>query len=189
MITEQANQRKSEASLTAIQRVAYFALPTLLIIGALIAYKSSAAVAVIGKVSATGSFTPRSNVIPLLGGAGASVLTRSLNYFLIIWPALAFGIEQFPGEDRVAMTVSLEVGHLDPLPTLLPVPSPAPPPHHSRDPVIDVVEGALARRVTVVHGPALDLLVQAQDHFPGRLAARAVDRFLDLGQERLDALG
>ncbi len=92
MITEQANERKSEASLTAIQRVVYFALPTLLIIGALIAYKSSAAVAVIGKVSATGSFTPRSNVIPLVGGAGASVLKRTLNYFLIIWPALAFGI-------------------------------------------------------------------------------------------------
>ena len=33
MITEQANERKSEASLTAIQRVVYFALPTLLIIG------------------------------------------------------------------------------------------------------------------------------------------------------------
>jgi uncharacterized membrane protein YraQ (UPF0718 family) len=92
MITEQANERKSEASLTAIRRVVYFALPTLLIIGALIAYKSSAAVAVIGKVSATGSFTPRSNVIPLIGGPGASVLTRTLNYFLIIWPALAFGI-------------------------------------------------------------------------------------------------
>ncbi len=91
MVTEQANHRKSE-SLTTIQRVVYFALPTLLIIGALIAYKSSTALAVIGKVSATGVFTPRGNVIPLVGGSGASVLTRTLNYFLVIWPALLFGI-------------------------------------------------------------------------------------------------
>ncbi len=89
---EQANRRESEASLTTIRRVVYFALPTLLIIVALIAYKSSAALAVLGKVSATGVFTPRGNVIPLVGGSGASVLTRTLNYFLVIWPALLFGI-------------------------------------------------------------------------------------------------
>jgi len=92
MITEQTDQGKNEASLTTIQRFVYFALPTLLIIGALIAYKSSAALAVIGKVSASGAFTPRGNVIPLVGGSGASVLTRTLNYFLVIWPALFFGI-------------------------------------------------------------------------------------------------
>ena len=92
MNTEQTTQRKNGSSLTAIQRVVYFALPTLLIIGALIAYKSSAAVAVIGKVSATGALTPRANVIPLVGASQASVLTRTLNYFLVIWPALLFGI-------------------------------------------------------------------------------------------------
>src|SRR6267378_3792023 len=92
MIMEQTNYKKSETSLTPIQRVVYFALPTLLIIGALIAYKSSAALAVIGKVSATGALTPRSNVIPLVGASEASVLTRTLNYFLVIWPALLFGI-------------------------------------------------------------------------------------------------
>src|SRR5216683_36767 len=92
MITEQTNYGKSGKSLTPIQRVVYFALPTLLLIGALIAYKSSAAMAVIGKVSATGALTPRSNVIPLVGASGASVLTRTLNYFLVIWPALFFGI-------------------------------------------------------------------------------------------------
>ncbi len=92
MIMEQANHRENEASLTTFHRVVYFALPTLLIIGALIAYKSSAALAVIGKVSATGVFTPRANVIPLVGGSGASVLTQTLNYFLVIWPALLFGI-------------------------------------------------------------------------------------------------
>jgi uncharacterized protein len=92
MIMEQGNHRENEASLTTIHRVVYFALPTLLIIGALVAYKSSAALAVIGKVSVTGVFTPRGNVIPLVGGSGASVLTRTLNYFLVIWPALLFGI-------------------------------------------------------------------------------------------------
>jgi len=92
MITEQIDHGKSVASLTTIQRFVYFALPTLLIIGALIAYKSSAALAVIGNVSASGAFTPRGNVIPLVGGSGASVVTRTLNYFLVIWPALFFGI-------------------------------------------------------------------------------------------------
>ena len=77
MFTEQTNHRKSEASPASLQRVVYFALPTLLIIGALIAYKSSAALAVIDKVSATGALTPRSNVIPLVGASGASVLTRT----------------------------------------------------------------------------------------------------------------
>src|SRR5438132_7473554 len=92
MITEQTEPYKSEGPLTTIQRFVYFALPTLLIIGALVAYKSSAALAVIGKVSATGMFTPRGQVIPLVGSAGANVLGRTLNYFLIIWPALFFGI-------------------------------------------------------------------------------------------------
>jgi uncharacterized membrane protein YraQ (UPF0718 family) len=92
MTSEQKDNSEREASLIAIQRVVYFALPTLLIIGALIAYKSSAALAVIAKVSASGTFTPRGNVIPLVGGSEASVLTRTLNYFLVIWPALFFGI-------------------------------------------------------------------------------------------------
>ncbi|HKZ78623.1 MAG TPA: permease [Pyrinomonadaceae bacterium] len=87
-----AEQRDNIQSLTTIQRIVGFALPTLLIIGALIAYKSSAALAVIGKVSATGVFTPRASVIPLVGTSEASVITRTLNYFLIIWPALFFGV-------------------------------------------------------------------------------------------------
>lgn len=92
MTAQQKDNSQSAASLIAIQRLVYFALPTLLIIGALIAYKSSAALAVIAKVSASGSFTPRGNVIPLVGDSGTSVLTRTLNYFLVIWPALFFGI-------------------------------------------------------------------------------------------------
>jgi len=45
-------------SLTTVQRVFYFVLPALVIVGALIVYKSSAALTVIEKVSATGVFTP-----------------------------------------------------------------------------------------------------------------------------------
>lgn len=92
MIVEQTDKRESSASLTAIQRILYFALPTLIIVGALIAYKSSTAIAVIGKVSVARSFAPRGNVIPLVGTSEASFLSRTLNYFQIIWPALFFGI-------------------------------------------------------------------------------------------------
>src|SRR5208337_4066791 len=73
-------------------------------------------------------------------------------------------------------------------PTLLRVPSPAPAPHHLEDPVIHILKGAFARRITVIHGPALDLLVQTLDHCSCRQAARVVDGFPDLGQERLDVL-
>src|SRR6266852_5707343 len=92
MIAEQTDNRRNEASPTTIQRTLYFLLPLLLIIGALIAYKSSAALTAIGKVSATGIFTPRSNVIPGVGASEAGIVTRTLNYFLVIWPALVFGI-------------------------------------------------------------------------------------------------
>jgi hypothetical protein len=33
------------------------------------------------------------------------------------------------------------------------------------DPVIHVRKGAFARRITVIHGPAFDLLVQTPDQF------------------------
>jgi hypothetical protein len=92
MIAEQTSAKRNEASPTTVRRILYFLLPILLIVGALIAYKSSAALTVIGKVSTTGVFTPRGNVIPNVGTSQAGVLTRTLNYFLVIWPALVFGI-------------------------------------------------------------------------------------------------
>jgi hypothetical protein len=96
-------------------------------------------------------------------------------------PALAFLVSQRAGEDPVAVTLSLEVFLLDPLPALVPMPSPAPAPRHWEDPMIHVRNGALARRITVIHGPALDLLIQTPDQFSCRQAARAVDGFLNLG--------
>src|SRR5438132_4524746 len=92
MITDQTNIERNEASLPGARRALYFLLPLLLIVGALITYKSSAALRVIGKVSATGAFTPRGNVIPRVGASEAGIVTRTVNYFLVIWPALVFGI-------------------------------------------------------------------------------------------------
>lgn len=86
------DSRGNEMSASTMRRVVYFLLPVLVIVGALIAYKSSAALGVIGRVSATGVFTPRGSVIPGVGAAEAGIVTRTLNYFLIIWPALLFGI-------------------------------------------------------------------------------------------------
>ena len=92
MIAEQIDNRRSESSPTKLRRMLYFLMPVLLIVGALIVYKSSAALTVIGKVSNTGVFTPRGNIIPGVAASQAGVLTRTLNYFLVIWPALVFGI-------------------------------------------------------------------------------------------------
>ena len=92
MMARQADTKRREAPPTTVWGIFYFVLPVLVIVGALIAYKSSAALGVIGKVSATGVITPRGNVIPRVGVSDAGVITRTLNYFLVIWPALVFGI-------------------------------------------------------------------------------------------------
>jgi uncharacterized membrane protein YraQ (UPF0718 family) len=88
----QVDLTRGEASPTAVRGMFYFVLPVLVIVGALIAYKSSTALGVIAKVSATGALTPRGNIVPRVGASDAGVLTRTLNYFVVIWPALLFGI-------------------------------------------------------------------------------------------------
>src|SRR2546421_11552109 len=92
MIAEQIDNRRNESSPTNLRRMLYVLMPILLIVGALIVYKSSAALTVIGKVSNTGVFTPRGNIIPGVAASQAGVLARTLSYFLVIWPALVFGI-------------------------------------------------------------------------------------------------
>lgn len=92
MIAEPAERKRKQASLTPVQGILYFLLPVLVIVGALIAYKSSTALTVIMKVSNTGSLTPRGNIIPGVGGSEVGIITRTLNYFVVIWPALLFGI-------------------------------------------------------------------------------------------------
>src|SRR5438477_2806900 len=92
MIADEDRIRGHESPPTSTTRAFYLVLPVLVIVGALIAYKSSAALAVIGKVSATGVFTPRGSIIPRVGASDAGVLARTLSYFLLIWPAIVFGI-------------------------------------------------------------------------------------------------
>jgi uncharacterized membrane protein YraQ (UPF0718 family) len=92
MAAKRIHNPGNESTPTRLRRVLYFLMPVLLIVGALIPYKSSAALAVLGKVSATRVFTPRGSIIPRVGTSEATVLTRTLNYFLVIWPALVFGV-------------------------------------------------------------------------------------------------
>ena len=71
MIAGQTDNTAREAPATTVRRIFYFVLPVLIIVGALIAYKGSTALGVIGKVSATGVITPRGNVIPRVGASDA----------------------------------------------------------------------------------------------------------------------
>jgi uncharacterized membrane protein YraQ (UPF0718 family) len=72
---------------------AYAIMSLLFIVGCLIAYKTSASLAVIAKVQATGVLKPRFDLIQTgsssvwLGALGSTV-----SYFLVVWPALLFGI-------------------------------------------------------------------------------------------------
>jgi uncharacterized membrane protein YraQ (UPF0718 family) len=75
------------------RKMAYAAMLLLVIVGALVTYKGTAALAVIRKVQNTGAFQPRTNVIPLPGNSlQLNFVARSVNYFLVIGPALVFGI-------------------------------------------------------------------------------------------------
>ncbi|MGH9960816.1 MAG: permease, partial [Pyrinomonadaceae bacterium] len=75
------------------RKVIYAVTLLLVIVGALLVYKGTAALAVIEKVRNTGAFQPGVNVVPVPGNsAQVNVIARSMNYFLVIWPALLFGI-------------------------------------------------------------------------------------------------
>ena len=75
------------------RKTIYAAVLLLIIVAALITYKSSAALGVIQRVQSTGAFQPRTNVVPLPNNSlQLNALSRSINYFLVIWPALLFGI-------------------------------------------------------------------------------------------------
>lgn len=85
--------RASESPLQPKREVLYVATLLLIIVGALVVYKTTAAMAVISKVQHTGTFQPRTNVVPLPGNpTQISTVARSVNYFAVIWPALLFGI-------------------------------------------------------------------------------------------------
>lgn len=74
-------------------QVFYSVALLLIIVGALLVYKGTAALAVIDKVQNAGAFHARVNVVPIPGDSTQfNVAARSINYFAIIWPALLFGI-------------------------------------------------------------------------------------------------
>src|SRR3989442_12418285 len=75
------------------RKTVYAALLVLVIVAALFTYKSSAALGVIQKVQNTRTFQPRTNVVPLPNNSlQLNTFSRAINYFLVIWPALLFGI-------------------------------------------------------------------------------------------------
>ena len=81
------------ASSEANRKTFYAALLLLVIVAALFTYKSSAALGVIQKVQNTRTFQPRTNVVPLPNNSlQLNTFSRAINYFLVIWPALLFGI-------------------------------------------------------------------------------------------------
>jgi uncharacterized membrane protein YraQ (UPF0718 family) len=84
----------ASAYLTTTRRYTiYTAILLLVITGSLVVYKSTAALAVIEKVQNTRTFAPRVNLLPIPGSdANLSLLSRSVNYFAVIWPALLFGV-------------------------------------------------------------------------------------------------
>src|SRR5262249_11721397 len=99
----------------------------------------------------------------------------------------ALAITDRAREHPVAVALVLEVSPLDPLPTLPGMASPTPSHQLPESSVVQGGEGAFTDGIAMVHGPALDLLIQAPDQVARRHAVRIVDRLLDLGQERLDA--
>src|SRR5262249_8505482 len=85
-------------------------------------------------------------------------------------PSLALAVSDHPGERPSVVALPLEVFPPDPPPALAAVALPAPPPELPVDSVVHGREGATTHRESVVHRPALDLLIQAPDHVASRQA-------------------
>src|SRR5437899_5723112 len=75
-----------------MRRITLSVIPLLFASG-LIAYKTRPSMAVLSSVWKTGVIAARPEVVALgYPAAAVNVVDRSVNYFLVIWPALAFGI-------------------------------------------------------------------------------------------------
>lgn len=89
----QSVQRTTALATGRSGRVLYATTVLLVIVGALLVYKGTAALVVIEKVQGSRAFQPPVNVVPMPGVAEqVNVVARSINYFAVIWPALLFGI-------------------------------------------------------------------------------------------------
>ncbi len=93
MVERALSERAGETEELYAGRHVYALLSLLFIVGSLIAYKTTASLAVISKVQATGVLKPRFELIPTDSTPiWASAFSRTLSYFLAVWPALLFGI-------------------------------------------------------------------------------------------------
>lgn len=64
----------------------------LVLIGGLVTYKSAGAVRQLELASASGTLTARADIVPVTPTPSLGAVARSVNYLLVIWPALAFGL-------------------------------------------------------------------------------------------------
>ena len=64
----------------------------LVLVGGLVTYKSSSALRQIERARASGAIATRADVVPIVATPSLSVTSRSLNYLVVIWPALVFGL-------------------------------------------------------------------------------------------------
>ena len=68
------------------------ALLVLLLVGGLVTYKSSTALRQIDRARSSGAIATRVDVVPAAPTPSLSVMSRSANYLVVIWQALAFGL-------------------------------------------------------------------------------------------------
>lgn len=68
------------------------ALLVLVLVGGLVTYKSSTALRQIERARSSGAIATRLDVVPATPSRPLSVMTRSANYLVVIWQALAFGL-------------------------------------------------------------------------------------------------
>src|SRR5262249_8834383 len=64
----------------------------LVLVGSLVAYKSSSAVRQIERARMAGAIATRSDVVLTSATPSLSVASRSVTYLAVIWPALLFGL-------------------------------------------------------------------------------------------------
>lgn len=88
------NQEAEDFSKTTIDtRMIFTALLLLITVGALITYKTTASLAVLEKVQATGVLKPRFELIQSLSPSiWVDVLNKTFSYFSVVWIALLFGV-------------------------------------------------------------------------------------------------
>jgi uncharacterized protein len=86
-------EREDGAAEPTVYRPAYALLSLLFIVGCLIVYKTTASIAVFEKVRATGALKPRFDLLQTdSASVWAGAFGTTLSYFLVVWPALLFGV-------------------------------------------------------------------------------------------------